>query len=210
VQAVEGVGGRVGRGEKAEGDVGADQVVVDGLGDADAAHAVLGEGGRDRHRPVSPDDDEGLELVGRDRAQALIELVHVGRPALVVLARVHLERVVAIARAQDRAPLAEHARDVEARELADAILGQAQEAVLDAEDADAVLIEGGLGHGPDDGVEAGAVTAAREHADTFDSAWWHGLFHLLRGAHQSFADADMWWREARVLMARSCTIRALG
>ena len=68
VQPVDGVGGDLHRGVEAERDVGALDVVVDRLRDADDRQAVLGvQPAGDRQRAVAADDDDGVEAEVGDR-----------------------------------------------------------------------------------------------------------------------------------------------
>ena len=163
VQPVEGVGG-AGHGRiEAEGEGGAAEVVVDRLGHAHDRHAVLVELLGDGERAVAadadqPPDAELPQRVGRLGEQIGIDahpLTHAdegGEPALV-------------GGAEDRAALEEDAGGVLRRErhVGDGL----DEPLIAAEEAEAVVAEpvGGLGGGPDDGVESGAVAAAGEDAD---------------------------------------------
>ena len=61
VQPVDGLGGDVDGGVEAEREVGAGQVVVDGLRDADDVDAQVGELGRDTERVLAADRDEGVD-----------------------------------------------------------------------------------------------------------------------------------------------------
>ena len=61
VQPVDGVGGEADRAVEPEGAVGLDDVVVDGLGNADERNAPLVKLVGDRQRAVAADDDERVE-----------------------------------------------------------------------------------------------------------------------------------------------------
>ena len=63
VDAVDGAGGDVDRGIEAKGEVGAGEIVVDGLGDADHFDAVLMEFGRDGKRVVAANRDQGIAAI---------------------------------------------------------------------------------------------------------------------------------------------------
>ena len=58
---IEGVGGGIDGGVEAEGDFGADQVVIDGFGDTHKGEAQFGEGGGATHGAVAADGDDGVE-----------------------------------------------------------------------------------------------------------------------------------------------------
>ena len=69
-------------GVEAEGRVGAVDVVVDGLGNADAGNAVFAEEERDRLRVVAAEGDERIDLVGLQNFLHLLDaagnLLHIG------------------------------------------------------------------------------------------------------------------------------------
>lgn len=168
VYAVEGFGGDGDGGLEAEGDVGAEQVVVDGLGHTDAVDASVGEGLCGRHGAVASDADQGLDAVElevchADVGEVFEEEIAVGPGADGVLLGVGL-----VGRAEDGAAHGEDVGDVVGLEGSDAVFDESEEAVLDAEDFHAVE-DGVLGDGADDGVETGAVTPAREDADAGDA-----------------------------------------
>ena len=80
-----------------------------------------------------------------------------------------VKRIAAVDGAEDRAAEPEDAGDVARRQQPRLFrIDQAVEAVLEADDLDAGVV-GRLDDGADDGVEAGGVAAAGEHADFFDS-----------------------------------------
>ena len=114
VQPVQGVGGGRDRGQKPEGEVRAQDVVVDGLGDADAGDTRLDERRRAGHRAVAPHHDQGVELVVLHVFQA--RAGHVGEHwiALLVVTDVVVGGVAAVVGAEDRAPAGEDPRDVQA------------------------------------------------------------------------------------------------
>ena len=69
-ESIDGFHDDIDRGIETEGDIGAGEVVVDGLGDADGVDAVdLIELVSDTERVVSADCDQGIELVGPDRIE---------------------------------------------------------------------------------------------------------------------------------------------
>ena len=79
-----------------------------------------------------------------------------------------LERVAVVGGAENGPAQPQDAGDVPGRERPrPGRIEQAVKAVFEADDLDAG-IEGRLDDGADDGVEAGCITAAGEHANTFD------------------------------------------
>ena len=148
--AVDRLGRDVDRGVEAEGVVGAVEVVVDRLRDADDGQPVLGvELGRDAERVLAADRDERVELLEGllDAFDAALELVR-------VRAR----------RADDRAALGQDPRDLVAAERLQVAVDHPAPAVQDADRLVAVLPEPPA-DGPDHRVQPGAVAAACEHAD---------------------------------------------
>jgi hypothetical protein len=158
------------RGREAEREVRPVDVVVDGLGDADAADAPVDERLGAGHRAIAPDDNQRLQPVLLDDRHALICPILDLRRAVGQQAARELARVGLVGRPEDGASLEENAGDIPRRERADAVLDQPEEAVLDADGLDAVR-RGILHHSADDSIEAGAVAAARENADAGDG--WH-------------------------------------
>ena len=100
VQAVDRVGGDLHRGVEAEGDVGAGEVVVDRLGDADHRHAVGRQPARDAERVLAADRDQRVD------AFALERLAHERGAVGAVLVGVRARR------AEDRAAAVQDARRV--------------------------------------------------------------------------------------------------
>ncbi|OQA01398.1 MAG: hypothetical protein BWY71_00400 [Planctomycetes bacterium ADurb.Bin412] len=96
-----------------------------------------------------------------------------------------------VAGAEDRAALGEDIADIFGAEEVHAFFNQAEEAVLDAHDGQAVFVDGGFGDGPDDSVEAGAVSAAGEDTDGFNLGFGafggrgagFGFYRFLFGGH---------------------------
>ena len=164
VQAIDRVRRKRHRGVEAETAGRADDVVVDRLRHADDGNALQVELVRDAERAVAADHDQRLQphLVKRvDDPIRVIDLA-LGRVDRI------LERVAVIGRAEDGPAEAQDAGDVLGRQDPRARrVEQAVEAVFEADDLDAG-VEGGLDDGADDGVEAGCITAAGEHANTFD------------------------------------------
>ena len=164
VQAIEGVGRTEHGTEEAEREGRARQVVVDRLGHADDRNAVLVELLRDGQRAVAADADQTLEaelLDGRLHAgdqlgielQPIVDADRGGEPALV-------------RRAEDRAALAENAGRVlvRQRDVADGI-DEPFVALQEADDLVAVRV-GAFDDAANDRVEAGAIAAGRENADS--------------------------------------------
>ncbi|GDY42122.1 hypothetical protein SANT12839_030040 [Streptomyces antimycoticus] len=153
VEPVDGLGGDVDGGVEAEGVVGGGQVVVDGLGDADAADpVVVGEPGGDAEGVLAADRDQRVDLL---LDQGLLD------PPDAVLA---LEGVGA-GGAEDGAAArqdAAHRADVEGNGV---VLERASPAVPEADEVIAVFLYALAHDGADDRVEPGAVTATGQHSD---------------------------------------------
>jgi hypothetical protein len=73
VQAVHGLGRDHNRGVEAKADVGAVQIVIDGLGNAHAGNASLDERVGDGLRVVAADGDQRIQLVGLQDLDALLD-----------------------------------------------------------------------------------------------------------------------------------------
>ena len=86
------------------------------------------------------------------------------------------EGIGGVARAQDGAAEGEDVADVVVVQPVHAVLDQAEVAVLDAPDRQAVLADGGLGDRPDDGVQSGAVAAAGHDGDRLQFSPGHADF----------------------------------
>ncbi len=142
----------------------ANDVVVDGLRNADDGDTAFAEFVRDRQRAVAADHDERAEA---HLVEHLDDAIGIVAGAFRRRHRIG-ERIAGVARAQHRAAEAEDAGDIARRQHARAIgLDQAVEAVFETDAFDA-RVPRGFDDGADDGVEARRVTAAGEHADAFD------------------------------------------
>jgi hypothetical protein len=155
VEAVDGLAHDVHRGVEPERVVGAAQVVVDRLGDADHGQARGVELARGRERALAAGHDEGVEAEPLDVAFEPL-------PVLDAAQRVDPRG------AEDGASLGEDADDRVGRQGLHVALDEPQPAVADAQDLDTPAL-GAAHHRADDGVEAGAIAASRQDA------------HLLRG-----------------------------
>ena len=146
---------------ESEGVGGFDDVVVDGLGNADEADASLEEFVRDRERAVAADHDQRvkLQLVEHlDTALGIIALATAGIDGI-------REGISAVGGAEDRAADPENAGDVPRGQKPRSVrLDESIKAVLDAEHL-ALAIDGRFDDGADHGVEAGGIAAARHHPD---------------------------------------------
>jgi hypothetical protein len=170
VDFVEGFGGGADGGIKAEGAIAAFEIVVDGFGDADAVDAVLDEIGGAGHGAIAADADDGIEVVGADVLNDAVGDVDEFGFALALDGIAF--GIGLVAGAEDGSAEGEDVGDIAPDEGAHAILDEAQVAILDAIDFEVVLVHGGLGDRTDDRIEAGAVAAAGENADSLDGC--HG------------------------------------
>jgi len=155
VQPVDRFGRDGDRGVEAEGVVGGAQVVVDRLGHAHDADAVVGQALRDAEGVLAADRDQRVDaLVGQDLLDLLdaaLDLVRVGARG-----------------PQDGAAAGEDVLDVVEAERA-AVPGQrAVPAVAEAHEVPAVHLDALAHHGADHRVESRAVAAAGQHTDTHE------------------------------------------
>ena len=139
------------RGVEPERVVGAGEVVVDRLRDADDVHLMLAvEARRDAQRVLAADGDQRVQP-----AQVLEHALDAALDLVGVRAR----------RLQDRPAAGQDPRDVDRPEFAELALDQPAPAVQDADDLVAA-VEGPPRHRPDDRVQPGAVATAREDPDS--------------------------------------------
>ena len=153
VQPVDGLGGDLHRGVEAEGELGARQVVVDGLRHADDLHAELVELVGHAEGVLAADGDEGV-----DAEVARGWPCTASTPPSILNGLVRDEPSIVPPRGSD----APHGLDVERPGVA---VDDAPPAV---EEADELVAVGALALAddrPHHGVEAGAVTAAGQHRD---------------------------------------------
>ena len=182
VQSIERVGCGGNGGEESEGDLGADEIIVDRLRDADHVDARFRNGCRAGHGAVATDHDERVEQLAADGGEACVGDVFpdrfAGRCASGAVAR----WICAVVRAENRAASGEDAADIAQRERAHSVLDESLEAVLDSDNLDSVLEDRGLRHGADDRVEAGAVAAACQNAESSDG-WRHVVRREVEGRY---------------------------
>ncbi|MNX90407.1 hypothetical protein D3C86_1224530 [compost metagenome] len=170
-QLVDGLGGRGHRRVEAEGLVRRVEVVVDGLGDADQVHALLGQVVPDAEGAVAADEDQRIQAQLVVAADHLVR--HVLEHGLAILDDRVLEGVAAVGGPEDGAAPRDDAADVVEAEGHDEVrLEQAVEAVPNADDLPAVLGDRHLGDGADDGVQAGGIPAAGRNCDALGHGFW--------------------------------------
>ena len=147
VNAVDCLGGDHDRGVVAEGCVGAADVVVDGLGNADGVDAVFAEEQRDRLRVVAAESDERVDLVGLEDFLHLVDaagnLLHVGARGM-----------------QDGAALQLNAVNVFERERNEIVIENAAPAVQKADEFVAVVVDALSDGRINDRIQSGAIAAA--------------------------------------------------
>jgi hypothetical protein len=166
VDLIETFRGRVYGGIEAEGSFTASQIIVDGLGHANAVDAVFDQVRGAGHGAVAADAHDGVELVG---AHVIDYAVGDVDPfGLAVAFDGKALGVGLVAGAEDGPAQGQDVRDVIPLQLAHAVLDQAQEAIFDAQHLQLVLVHGRLGHGSNHGVQPWAVAASGEHSDAFD------------------------------------------
>ena len=152
VQAVDRVGRDLHRGLEAEREVGAGEVVVDRLRDADDAHAVVHQPPGHAERVLAADRDQRVDPLLVEHGLELLE-------AALLLVGVRPRR------AEDRAAAVQDAARVLVRERGASRRQHAGPAVAEADEVVAVHLDPLAHDGADDRVEAGAVSAAREYSD---------------------------------------------
>jgi hypothetical protein len=189
VNLIDGFGGGHYSGVKAEGDFRAVEVIIDGFGYAHEGQAFFGQAGGAGHGAISADADDGVDT----HFPGIIDTVITDIGDFFLSVKVHRELagIGLIAGAEDRAALGKDIADIFRAENTHMFFDQAEETILDAQYGQAIFIDGGFGNGPDDGVEAGAVTPAGQNADGFDLGFrgfgYRGVvfgFHLfLFGGH---------------------------
>ena len=147
VEAVDGFGGDHDGGVEAEGLVGAVDVVVNGLGNADGIDAVFGQEEGDRLGVVAAERDECIDLVDLEDFLHLVDaawnLLHVGARGV-----------------KDGAALELDAVDVFKCERDEVVVEHAAPAVEEADEFVAVGLNSFAHRRIDDSIQAGAVSAA--------------------------------------------------
>ena len=153
VDAVDGLGGDHDRGVEAEGLVGAADVVVDGLGNADGLDAVLAQEERDRLRVVAAEGDERVDLVGLENLLHLLDaagnLLHVGARGV-----------------QDGAALELNAVGVFESERNEVVVEHAAPAVQKADELVAVVVDSLSHRRINDRIQSGAIAAAGQQSNS--------------------------------------------
>ena len=163
VDAVDDLSGDVHGGVEAEGDVGAVDVVVDGLGQADDVQTLLGEEVGRLVGAVAAEAEQTVELgvlVGLFHGRDLVDLV--------LFHHAHQLEGGALG-AEDGAAQRQDAAEIVLAHLLVFAGDEAVVAVQDAHDLD-VLAEPciqGFGHAADGGVQAGTVAAGGQDTNTF-------------------------------------------
>ena len=163
VDAVDDLSGDVHGGVEAEGDVGAVDVVVDGLGQADDVQTLLGEEVGRLVGAVAAEAEQTVELgvlVGLFHGRDLVDLV--------LFHHAHQLEGGALG-SEDGAAQRQDAAEIVLAHLLVFAGDEAVVAVQDAHDLD-VLAEPsiqGFGHAADGGVQAGTVAAGGQDTNTF-------------------------------------------
>ena len=169
VQAVDALGGEGDGGVEAECQGRGLEVVVDGLGHADDAKALLVKLVGDGEAAVSADGDDGVDVVLTDATDDLVGEVHFFFGA-VGLRDDATKRIAAIGGAEDGAAEVGNLADGGAMQLHESAVAEAlglEDAVVAFANADDVPAEaaGGVHGSVNDGVEAGGVSAAGVDGD---------------------------------------------
>ncbi len=147
------------RGIVAKGDVRFDEVVVDGLGQADDVEAAAGESVGHFMRTVAAQANKAIEpqpIVGFYRLRGHVNGLAVGQR--------HLVRLFP-AGTQDGAAQGKNSGDIVLVKYSRMILHQAAKALLDADDLDMKIAHRGLGHPTDRRVESWTIAATGQDPD---------------------------------------------
>ena len=153
VQAVDGLGRDADCGVEAEAGVGAAQIVVDGLRNADNLHALFDQRIRHALRVVAADGDERVEIVGLDGGEALVD------------AAFHLARIGARG-AQDGAAEVQDAGDRIGVQRPGLVLHHAAPAFEEADELILIVENSFAYHGADHRIQSRAVTAACQYSNS--------------------------------------------
>ncbi len=151
VQPVDRLGRDVHRRVEAEGEVGAGEVVVDGLGYADHIDAEVGQLGRDPEGVLAADRDQRVDAV---LGEVRLDLLH---------AAVDLERVGPRG-PQDRAATRQDPAHLGHPELHGDALERAAPSVTEADEVVVVVLDPLADHRPDHRVQPRAVASAGQHS----------------------------------------------
>ena len=159
VQAVDRVGGDLHRGLKAEGQVGAAEVVVDRLGHPDHGDALFVQAQRDAERVLAADRHERVHVARAQRRGDLRRAVDAVREG--VRAR----------GAEDRAAARQDPGGGLERQLDRVVFEHARPAVAKAQERVASRRRAAAHDGTDDRVEPGAVAASGEQPEAHYRPW---------------------------------------
>src|ERR1044072_7901029 len=163
VQTVERLGGDVERGHEAEGQLGGGEVVVDGLRHTDDREAPAVELARDGERALAADGDEGVDAKSREIVEGLfVDLFGLhGSPVLLPD-----DAAAAVARGPKSPGAREQPTHMLGLQLAHTRRAQKPfEAVLNADDAHAVLADGRLHRRPNHSVQPRRIAPAGHDSD---------------------------------------------
>lgn len=166
MEAVQRFGCGRNRGEKSEGDFRANEVIVDRLRNADDVDPGFRHWSGARHGAVTADDDDRVESLARERGEAFLGAIFPDRFARGGASRAVTSRVALVVRAENRAAARQNAGDILDAEWSNAMFDEALKTVLNADNLNPILQDRGLRNGADDCVEAGAIAAASEDAES--------------------------------------------
>ena len=151
VEPVDRVGGHLHRGREPDARVGARQVVVDRLRDADHRHALGRHVGGGAHRPLAADRDQGVDAEVRERPADPFDALLMVR--------------VRAGGSEDRSAAVQDPLDGRRGELEDVPVHDAAPTLSEPEDLEPVYADRRSHDRADRRVQAGRVSAGREDAD---------------------------------------------
>ena len=153
VQSIDRFGGDHHRRIEAEADVGAVEVVVDGLGNANAGHAGLNQRVGDGLRIVTADGDQRIELVGLEDLDAFLDpaldFAHIGPRGT-----------------KNRAALDQNLVHFLQRQLHGVVVEDAAPAFQESDKLVAVVIDAFPYDRMNDRIQSGAIAAAGQHTNS--------------------------------------------
>ena len=160
LQFVECFGGGVDGGQESEGDLCTNNIVVDGLRNANDVHAALHQRSSACHGAITADDDDGIKFMAAGSFHAAIGDVFPHRTGDGVNTHAVAAWIGSVVRSKHGATARENSTDIARAQWANAILNETLKSVFNAEDFNAMLPDGSLGNSSNDCVETGAVAAA--------------------------------------------------
>ena len=160
LQFVERFGGGVDGCQKSKGDFRSDNIVVDGLRNANDVHAALHKRSSARHGAIAADDDDRIKFMAAGSFHASVRDIFPHGTSDRVNTHAVTAWIGAVVRSKHGATARENSTDIARAQWSNAILNETLKSVFNAKDFNAMLPDGSLGNSSNDCVETGAVAAA--------------------------------------------------